>query len=286
MTATVKSTMPPPPSWALTENENAYHARSKSGEMMSSGMLKKFRACPFAYRQAVIGETKEKESAAYRFGRAVHKIVLEGTEAFNKSYAIGGPINEKTGKSYGVGTKAHDEWLAANGYNRDQVINDDEADTLITMANMVRRHPEADAWLDYGWPELVARAELCGVPCQVRLDWLTHDADGNFLIVDLKTTDDITWFLSDSRRYEYPHQFAFYRDVVQAAAGIAAQFAVISVEKKEPFRVGVWNVPMEVLDQYSAENRASLEYFKACQVADNWPTGYEEVRQFIPPQAS
>ncbi len=135
-----KEIMPAPPAWTTREPENEYHARSKSGEIMSSGMLKKFRECPYAYHQAVTGQTKDKDSTAYRFGRAVHKIILEGVPAFNKAYTADGPINPNTGKMFGAGTKAHDVWLAANGYTRDQIISEEELDTLVRMENMTRRH--------------------------------------------------------------------------------------------------------------------------------------------------
>ncbi len=275
-----KTVMPPPPSFATVEKEEPYHFRSKIGEVMSSGMLKKFRQCPYAYHLAVTGQTKEKDSAAFRFGRAVHKIVLEGHQAFNKAYAIGGPMNDKTGKSFGVGTKAHDAWLIENGYLKDQVINEDEADVLITMANAVRKHTISSAWLDFGWPELVMRSDLHGVPCQIRMDWLTRDADGNYLIVDLKTVEDLYYFEYDARRYGYLHQLAFYRDVFEAAAGQPVSIAILAAEKKDPFRIGVWQFPVEVIDYYSAENKITLENFKICQVADSWPTGYEEPRTF------
>lgn len=275
--------MPAPPAWTTREPEDEYHARSKSGEIMSSGMLKKFRECPFAYHQAVIGQTKDRDSAAYRFGRAVHKIILEGVPAFNKAYTADGPINPKTGKTYGAGTKSHDDWLAANGYTRDQIISEEELDTLVRMENMTRRHAEAAAYLDFGWPELVVRADLHGVPCQIRMDWLTNDAQGNIFMLDVKTTEDITWFESDARRYGYPHQFAFYRDVAQTAVGLPVYVAAIVVEKKEPFRVGMWRMPTEVLDYYSAANKAALENFKQCQVANEWPTGYEAARDFSLP---
>ncbi len=272
-----------PPEWTLTEPEDAYHAKSKSGECMSSGMLKKFRDCPFAYFQTVSEQLEGKTSDAFRFGRAVHKICLEGVPAFNKAYAIGGPINEKTGKSFGVGTKAHDEWLAANGYTRDQVINDVEADALVKMSNMMRRHAQASAYLEFGWPERVTRAKLHGVPCQIRMDWLTHDQAGNYAIIDIKTTADITWFEHDARRFGYPYQLAFYRDVFQTT-GTPVQMILIAVEKEAPFRVGVWRIANEVLDYYSGENRAALEHFKYCRQHNEWPTGYEAIRDFSLPR--
>ena len=208
-----KPAMPPPPDWTTVEKEGDYNFRSKIGEVMSSGMLKKFRDCPYHYHQVVTGQVKEKDSTAYRFGRAVHKIVLEGVTAFNKAFAVGGPVNPKTGKNFGVGTQAHDAWLAEKGYSREQVITEEEADVLVKMYKMTRAHPLAASFLDFGWPELVVRADLFGVPCQIRMDWLTHDAAGNFAIIDLKTTADLTYFESDARRYGYFHQLAFYRDV-------------------------------------------------------------------------
>ena len=280
MTATMKQ----PPEWALVESEDIYHARSKSGEVMSSGMLKRFRDCPAAYRRYIDGKISEKDSTAFRFGRAVHKICLEGIPAFNKFYAIGGPVNPKTGKNYGVGTQAHDAWLEEKGIPRDRCITEEEADVLVTMANMVWAHPAAANLLAYGWPELVVRAPLCGVSCQIRMDWLTHDADGNFVIVDLKTCDDITWFQSDSYRYQYPHQFALYRDVAQSSTNERIGFALIAAEKKEPFRVGVWTMPDEALDIYSAYNQEDLEHLKRCRAENVWPTGYEEVRVFPMPK--
>ncbi len=273
-------TLPSPPALMLVENEDDYHAQSKCGAVMSSGMLKKFRDCPYAYHLATLGETEERDTAAYRFGRAAHKMILEGKDAFAATYHVGGPINEKTGKPYGVETQAYAAWLDEHGLTKDRIITPDEGVTLSTMAAMVRSHTEAAAALDFGWPELVLRHDLHGVPCQIRMDWLTHDAEGNYCIIDLKTTDDITYFESDAKRYGYPQQFAFYCDVFEAAVGSPAHVAVIVAEKKAPFRVGLWHFPKELLVEFSAINREALEHYKNCQEQDRWPTGYEAIREF------
>ena len=54
----------------------------------------------------------------------------------------------------------------------------------------------------------------------------------------------------------------------------------LAVEKKEPFRVGVWQVAASALDFAEAENAAALERLKQCQAANEWPHGYETVRVF------
>jgi hypothetical protein len=54
----------------------------------------------------------------------------------------------------------------------------------------------------------------------------------------------------------------------------------IAVEKKEPFRCGVWRVHEDVLSQAQNENEAAIERLKLCIESDTWPTGYAEVRVF------
>ena len=286
MTATAEpDIMPPPPDWALIEKEETYHHLSKIGECLSSGMLKTFRECPAAYRRIVSGEEEPKDTAAYRFGRAAHKIILEGYDAFAKTYALGGPVNPKTGKCYGPDTKAFADWLVENNLDRDRVVTIEENDVLTDILYAVQGHAVASQYLAFGWPELVARADLHGEPCQIRMDWLTRDAAGNHAIVDLKTTDNITWFEADAKRYGYLHQFAFYRDVLRAASGKLAQVAAIVVEKKAPFRAGVWTFAPDILDFYSAENALAIRDYTKCKQTGTWPTGYEEAREFSPARA-
>jgi len=44
--------------------------------------------------------------AAYQLGRAAHTLILEGREAYERGYAIGGPVNPCTGQPFAAGTKA------------------------------------------------------------------------------------------------------------------------------------------------------------------------------------
>ncbi|MFQ5720566.1 MAG: PD-(D/E)XK nuclease-like domain-containing protein, partial [Acidobacteriota bacterium] len=101
------------------------------------------------------------------------------------------------------------------------------------MASGVAMNDEAVDLLLYGRAEGVVRTEYCGVPCQIRIDWV-HPHRG---IVDLKTCDDLTWFESDARRHGYHRQMAFYRAVLaQVLDGLLVPVHLIGVEKKEPGR--------------------------------------------------
>jgi len=266
-----------------SEPAEEYHA--KRDRFLSSHQLLDFMRCPWLHRKKAVGLIKDSDSASYLVGRAAHVRILEGRDAYEAEFALGGPINEKTGKPFGAGTKAFAEWAEAQGK---PVLSQEQVDLVEQMAAGVGMNDEAVALLLYGRAEGVARAEYCGTPCQIRIDWL-HPHRG---IVDLKTCDDLMWFEADARRYGYHRQMAFYRAVLTQAMGNtsvdcaergdAARAPVpvhlIAVEKKEPFRCGVWRVSEEALTQAQRENEAAIRRLLACRENGEWPTGFEEIR--------
>ena len=97
-------------------------------------------------------------------------------------------------------------------------------------------------------------------------------------IIDLKTCDTIDFFESDARKYGYMHQLAFYREVLRIASGEECPVYIVAVEKKAPFRVGVWKLAPEALDEAKAANERALSLLRECRCQNVWPTGYEELR--------
>jgi len=253
------------------EPAEEYHA--KAGEFLSSHQLRDFMECPWLYRKKTLGLIEENDSPAYLVGRAAHVRVLEGRERYEQAFALGGPINERTGKPFGAGTKAFVEWAEAQGK---PVLSQDQVDLVEQIAAGVSMNGEAVDLLLYGQAEGVVRAEYCGVPCQIRLDWL-HPHRG---IVDLKTCDDLKWFEADARRYGYHRQMAFYQAVLAQVVGNLASIPVriIAVEKKEPFRCGVWRVSDDTLSIARQENEAAIRRLLMCRQSNRWATGYEEPR--------
>ena len=79
------------------------------------------------------------------------------------------------------------------------------------MNDSVRSHPLASELLRQWRSRRVSFGpSIVGLPCQIRLDWIAPD----YGIVDLKTSDNLTWFEADARRFRYLHQLAFYRAIV------------------------------------------------------------------------
>ncbi len=249
-----------------------YHSASREGKYLSSHMLADFRKCPALYRKKLDGRIDEPESTAFTLGRAAHKLILEGRAAFDTEYTIAdGPVNPKTGEPFGRTTKAFAEWAAVQ---EREVIGGKDFGFLIKLQTAVWLHPAASEMLTEGVAEGTVRAEYCGEPCQIRMDFFNEQ----YGLLDLKTCDTLDWFESDAKRYGYIYQLAFYRAVLRERTGFKAPVHIIAVEKREPFRCGVWRVTDEALNFTEMENAAAIERLRSCRNSGMWPTGYEEIR--------
>lgn len=271
---TTKTTVTDEVKLFTSEPDDVYHARSQSGKSLSSHLLSDFRKCPLLYYKKTHGLIEEEERPAFLLGRAVHCLILEGHEKFKKSFAVGGPINPKTGKPFGTATQAFADWAAEIGK---PVISQSDFCDIELLDASVYAHPVAVELLKSGTAEQVCRAKYHGVPCQIRIDWFAP----KFGIIDLKTCDDLTYFEADARRYGYAHQLAFYQAVLEShPLGMLADVYMIAVEKKEPLRTGVWKISQETLNSARADNESAMDLFLHCRDTDTWPTGYESLRTF------
>ncbi len=241
-------------------------------------MLREFRRCPANYQDIILRKKTPPTATGFRIGRAFHKMLLEGNAAFRAAFKVAGPTNPLTGKSYSVESKAFSAWLDETRFDPQRIITPAEETLLGQMYLSVRRHREAAQLFAEGWPELSAQADFAALPCQIRLDWLRPDRQ----VVDLKTTSDLARFEGDARRLGYLHQFAFYREVARAAGAGDLEVIAVVVEKKAPFRTGLWKFTSAALAPYAAENLAALKSLQRCREENRWPTGYETVRAFPP----
>lgn len=255
----------------LVEPESTYARRR--ADCLSSHALGTFRKNPLRFRQQELGLIVDGERPAYVVGRAAHCRTLEGASVFRDRFAIGGPVNPKTGRPFGQDTKAYAEWAATIGK---PAISQETADLCEQLAAAVHDHAEAAALLSEGQAEGVVRTTYAGLSCQTRIDWLNPQRG----IIDLKTIDDLDWFEAQARSFGYAHQLAFYRAVLGAVAGVQVDASIIAVEKQAPYRVGVWRFSDQVLAAAARDNLAAIERLKICRTQDRWPTGYETIRTY------
>lgn len=258
--------------WITHEPENVYHAMSKSGAVMSSHMLSKFRNSPLLYNKTVRGLVPEVSSDAFTLGRATHKLILEGQDAFNQQYTVSdGPINPTTGSAFGKTTKKFMEWEMEQ---LGEIVSNKDFDFINQLQGSVWNHPIAMRMLDDGVAEGVVRADIEGVTCQIRMDFYNQPHG----LIDLKTCAELKWFEYDCKKYGYINQLAFYRAVIREKVGVNVPVHIIAVEKVEPFSAGVWLIAPDALDQAEYVNNATLQRYKDCLDRDVWPTGYEAIR--------
>ena len=129
----------------LREPAETYHANAS--RHLSSHALGEFRRCPLLYRRRKLGLVPDRDSPAYLLGRAAHTLILEGRVAYERAFAVGGPINPRTGQPFGSGTKAFAEWAASTGR---EGLDDSQASLVERMAEGVAIHEEASRLLAEG----------------------------------------------------------------------------------------------------------------------------------------
>ena len=254
----------------LSETTAQYQASCKTH--LTSHALAEFCRCPALYRKKQLGLIVEEDRPAYLIGRALHTLALEGRDTFTAQYVVGGPINPRTGELFGPTTKAFSAWAAAQDR---PVLTVQQHDLITQMAEAIHAHNFARELLRNGIAEGVVRRDYRGMPCQARIDFVNRHH-----FVDLKTCEDLLWFESDACRYGYAYQMAFYRALLAETLHIDLPAYFIAVEKKEPYRCGVWQLTSGTLDQARKENEAAMERLKRCLATDTWPTEYEECRVF------
>jgi len=256
-------------SFLIREPDAVY--REQAATHLTSHELADFRRDPYLYHKRKLGLVAAEERPAFIVGRAAHVLVLEGRERFETEYAVGGPLNPKTGEPFGRYTKTFEEWAAAQGK---PVITTDDAALIHKLDESVHTHTLAMELLTSGIAEGVVRTTYMGMAAQARLDWVNPSRG----LVDLKTCDHLTWFEGESRSYGYLHQMAFYRAVIFQTTGIVVPVFLIAVEKREPHRTGVFSLGPDVLNAAQKENEQAIERLVRCRAADHWPTGYEDLR--------
>jgi hypothetical protein len=253
----------------IREPADVYHAKSK--DFLTAHGLAEFRRCPLLYRKMELGLVPERDTTAYLIGRAAHTLILEGRQRFEREYAVGGPINPKTGQPFGSQTKAFAEWAERQSK---PVMSDAHAALVEQMAAAVKGHAVAAELLADGIAEGVARGSYAHFQCQARVDWV-NPASG---IVDLKTTDDLDSFDFAIRALGYVHQVAFYRALLAVVSGDVLPVHIVAVEKREPFRCGAWQVAPAVLDEASRQNEEAMNELRRCRSSGAWFTRFESLR--------
>ncbi len=226
--------------------------------------------CPLYYfKRHVERSIPHKETEALRMGRLVHTFILEGDAAFDEQYYVAPKCDKRTT----AGKLAWAEHTARAKAAGQEIIDGEDYDFADRLATAVEGNSAAMAILNraVGAPEVTVRDMWDAVPGMVkqsRLDWLRPDG-----VTDLKTCDNLGDFPRDLERYGYYRQLAFNRAVLRGhhGADMSWNFRLIAVEKREPYRCGVYEIPADMLDMGDNENADTLDHIAECYRTNVWP---------------
>ena len=248
-------------------------------EYMSSTALKVLIMESPADLKCQIDNPEDDPKAAFILGNAVHTMFLEGLDAFEDRYVVGGPKNNQ-GVEYGIKSEAYVErWAELNAEGKELILTS-QFNTVRLMRKSLKKHYLVKSIMKQGISESVLRTEYMGIKCQCRFDRLSPE----WGIPDLKTCRDLHYFKNDARyKYGYYYSAGFYQSLAYHVAPEFGYlpFCFIVVESKPPYKVGVFNVPEEVLEYHRYKVMDALISLKECQESGIWPTGFEDLQTII-----
>jgi hypothetical protein len=223
-----------------------------------------------AHMKAYIDGKIKFSSDALSLGSLVHAVVLE-EDILHDLYAVMPKIDRRTK----AGKEQYAEFLRIN--DDKTVCTQEDWDTAMAMRQAVWSHPASKSLLKRkGKTEqsLTWRHPL-GIDCKGRIDLLLEGKGRQKpMIVDLKTTQDASpaGFARSVAKYGYHMQAAFYKDGMVHGADRNCGFAIIAVEKVEPYAVGVYILDDEALSQGRKDYEKVLTSWKDAVQSDTYPS--------------
>ena len=218
---------------------------------------------------------ERKETTAMVVGSAAHTLVFEPQLADTVWQWDG----RRAGKEYNAFKESAD---AAGA----MVLNTAEYDKVHRMAEAVRANSAAAELLS---GTLVCEASvltqdaLTGVEMRARPDgWRTDIA----CLLDLKTTIDPSpeGFAKQAANFGYHIQESFYRRALELDGHEVDRFIFIAVGKDAPYKVGIYELDAESLNEGDAAVQYALEQYAIAQANDEWGYNYGELTTIrIPP---
>jgi hypothetical protein len=180
-------------------------------------------------------ENRSKDTPALRFGRIVHKAVLEGAE-FNARVRI---IPDFGAMQSSKNREKRDAWIA-DGPEDSIIISQDESEIITQMIQNVMSHPVAGKLIEGGCKtEASGYFNHEGFRSKIRMDIFKNQE----MVIDLKTCRDgsVDGFRQACRTYDYRTQAAWYLNGASSILGKPLKtFGFIALEKEPPYAVAVY----------------------------------------------
>lgn len=236
--------------------ENMPNAEYHSGGGISKTTLDLAHKDVYAPEWAKKCPQDSEKIKTFDFGDAMHAICLE-PHRLKSDFAVMPALNLRTN----AGKEAKEEFLLENADKA--ILTDDDYKKLNLMFESIIAHPESRALIEaegiaegsYFWID-----DATGLECKCRPD--KHIASAG-LLVDVKTTPDLSKFCYSVDDYRYYVQDPWYCDGVSRFGGqVRMEFLVIqkTIECGR-YPVGVYRLPDEAIEYGRNQYRADLEKY-------------------------
>ena len=244
----------------------------RQAEGVNKSTLWNLRRSPAHYKYFL--ENPPEDTAAFKFGRAVHAAILTPT-AYKRDFAIlPAGIDRRTK----AGKEEYQTFIDSAAGK--EIITADDAETIRGIVKAFRKNRDAVELLKGTKRERpLFWTDDNGILCKCRID-----AYKPGVMIDLKTATDAETdtFSKEAIRYGYDVQAAHYLDAYQhKESAVRPEWFFIVIEKAEPFTINILKADIGFLDYGYMRRQELIEKLKACRDSGSFP-GYGINDLFLP----
>ena len=234
----------------------------RSAPGVNKSTLWNLRRSPAHYKYFL--ENPQEDTAAYKFGRAVHAAILTPT-AYKRDFVVapeGIDRRTKAGK---------EEYLAfIEAAAGKEIITAEDAQKIKAIVSAFKKNREAVTLLKgtrrekaFFW------TDDSGIGCKCRMDAVT-----NGRIIDIKTAQDAETdiFSRESLKYGYHVQAAHYTDAYYKTMNSKTpDWYFIVIEKSEPYCINILKADIGFLDYGFIVRQQLINKLIECREKESFP---------------
>lgn len=274
----------------LDESPEIYYRRELAMANYS-GLKIIQRKSPAHFKHYIEQPEAEVETAAKRFGKALHCAILE-PDVFVRTYCIlpaDAPDRPTAAMLNAIKRSGNSQaridwwadWSAEHGHK--QVLTATDYDRVQGMAESVRRHPMASAMLAGGkrevtlrWSETVTLEDgtEIEVPCKARIDLWDEELA---FFADPKSCQDASprGFANAVASYGYHMQHAHYGEGAKACGIDLNAFLFLAIESEAPYVCAAYPIDPAAEERGYQLRDAAMHTLARCLHYGTWP-GYSD----------
>lgn len=229
---------------------NEYH----SSKGLSASGAKQLLDNPSKFLRKYLMQFKPKEeSRCFIFGRAFHKICLEGFSEFSKEFYIMDNVDRRTKEGKELYKKMEEDNKGKT------ILTSKEYDDILGMKIVVD-----DMGYKFNDVEQSIYFEKEGFLLKSRPDSINEDFVGDITLYEIKTCSncDTKSFERDFISYGYHIQAAMAIDGIISLGKNALKYIVLAIEKSEPYFINQFEVSDDLIEFGRMEYNRAIDIYK------------------------